>query len=258
LRATGLGSTISPEPASIELRILGPLWEEAWFLLLALVALAAAALALHRLRVRQLLALERIRRQIAVDLHDEVGSGLVQIAIRSEVARRDAPPATAEVLAESAAQARALRDTMADIVWAIDPRRDRLVDLVQRMRSTAQALTDADAVVVFDAPGETDVKSLELGPDARRQIYLVFKEAMVNVQRHARAQHVGVRVASAGRELQIEIRDDGAGFDPAAANQGTGLGSLHDRATRLGGRLEVTSSPGQGTIVRLVVPLRRR
>jgi signal transduction histidine kinase len=227
-------------------------------LLLAAVSLAVAVLLLHRLRVRQVIALERIRRQIAIDLHDEVGSGLVQIAIRSEVARRDAPPDMAEVLAESAAQARALRDTMADIVWAIDPRRDRLVDLVQRMRSTAHALASDGTEVAFDAPAAAAVENIGLDPDARRQIYLVFKEALANVQRHAQARRVDVCVGASAGELRLEIHDDGRGFDPAIPSEGTGLKSLHERAARAGGHVIVSATPGRGTSVCLVVPRRRR
>jgi signal transduction histidine kinase len=126
------------------------------------------------------------------------------------------------------------------------------------MRSTAHALTGDGIEVVFDAPAETEVENLGLDPDARRQIYLVCKEALANVQRHAQARRVDVRVGAVAGELRLEIRDDGRGFDPTIPSEGTGLRSLHERAARLSGYLTVGAAPGQGTSVRLVVPRRRR
>lgn len=132
-------------PASISFTVLPPVWMRWWFVLLAGSAAAGLLLAAHRYRVRQLLALERVRRQIAIDLHDDIGSGLSQVAILSEVARRD-PAGLAGHLGRVEGLARSMRESMADIVWAIDPRRDSLSDLLQRMRQVAFNTAEAEGM----------------------------------------------------------------------------------------------------------------
>jgi signal transduction histidine kinase len=200
--------------------------------------------------------MERVRRQIATDLHDDVGSGLAQIAVLSEVARRDAPPGAGDRMAAVAGLARTVRESMGDIVWAVDPRRDRLLDVVRRMRQTAFDLAEADGIRVdFVLPDEGEIESLVLPPDHKRQVYLVFKESMTNVVRHAGARNVRVTLEAGRTLLTLMIEDDGRGFDPEASHAGLGVASLRRRADQLRGRLEIVSAPGRGVKVRLEVPL---
>lgn len=242
-------------PASVEFRVLAPLWRRPWFAAAALALIGGAAFAFHRARVRRLLALERVRRQIATDLHDEVGSNLAQIAILSEVARRDAAGAPAEKLALIAELARATRASMADLVWSIDPRKDSLVEVVQRMRQTSGNLIDGERLqLAFRAPEDAALSEVELAPDKRRHLLLFFKEALTNVARHARASSVAIDIALAGGKLVVAIQDDGRGFDPASAAGGQGLSSLRRRADALGARLTIDSSPGAGTRIQLALP----
>jgi signal transduction histidine kinase len=148
VRAINREGMMSQEAAVLPFRILPPIWERWWFISLVMIALSIMLLALHRFRLRQVIAMERIRRQIATDLHDDVGSGLSQVAILSEVVKREASPASAELLNEVAGLARSMRESMSDIVWAVDPRKDSLFDLVQRLRQTAYNLFEADGLHV--------------------------------------------------------------------------------------------------------------
>src|SRR5207244_7959424 len=99
-----------------------------------------AVFVIYRYRVARLIEMERVRTRIAADLHDDIGSGLSQIALISEVVGRrvdrNDPPAT-KSLAQIAGTSRELVDSMSDIVWAVDPRKDHLSDLTQRMRRFA-------------------------------------------------------------------------------------------------------------------------
>src|SRR5262249_20390316 len=134
VRAVDRDGLTSARPAGLAFEIPPPIWRRWWFLASAAAAALAVGYALHRARVRRLLALEGVRRQIATDLHDDIGSGLSQIAVLSEVAKRVDGEARTGRLDVIAGLARALRDSMSDIVWAVDPRHDRFTDLVQRMR----------------------------------------------------------------------------------------------------------------------------
>jgi ligand-binding sensor domain-containing protein/signal transduction histidine kinase len=256
VRAVTRDGAASAAPAELAFEIAPPIWQRWWFLTLAAAAVAAAALALHRARLRQVVAMERVRHQIATDLHDDVGAGLSQVAIMSEVARRDAAPPAAERFAELAGLARGMRDAMGDIVWAVDPHHDSVADLVRRMRAVALAMLEDDGRrVEFSAPDEAAVERLGLAPDRRRHVLLVFKEAVANAARHSRAQSVRIEVRVDGRALYVAVEDDGVGFDASANTQGTGLRSMRRRAEELGARIEVDSEPGRGTRVRLSVSI---
>ena len=257
VRAVNAEGQFNDNPSIMEFHILPPIWQRWWFIALVAAALASGAFALYRSRVRRIVAVEGIRRQVATDLHDDVGSGLAQIAILSEVAKRDSSPAATSLLNEVADLARSMRDSMSDIVWAVDPRKDRLADLVQRMRQASYNLLEADGVRVdFHAPQETEIERIGLTPNRKRHLLLIFKETVTNIARHAQANNVRVEIGVRASELSLAIRDDGCGFEPETEHDGHGLNSLIQRADELNARLEIESAPGHGTSVKVRLPLK--
>ena len=144
---------------------------------------------------------------------------------------------------------------MSDIVWANSPERDSLREMVRRMRDQAgEVFESRDIRVVLDFPDP--VQSTRLDVDLRRDLYLVFKEAINNAARHSKCSAVAIALRATGSELCLEVTDDGVGFDLASGSEGNGLGSMRRRAERLGGSLDVVSAPGAGTAVRLRMPFR--
>jgi ligand-binding sensor domain-containing protein/signal transduction histidine kinase len=246
--------------AAVRLRLRPRFHQTWWFLALCGAGVAGAGWLGHRFRLRRLLEVERVRTRIAADLHDDVGSGLSQIAILSGVARAqlgaDGGRAT-ESLGQIAGTAEELVDSMADIVWAMNPGKDHLGDLVHRMRRFAGDVLAARHVAFgFQAAGIDEARPVP--PDFRRHAYLLFKEALNNAARHAGAGRVDVVIALGPDRLRIEVRDDGQGFDAGASSDGHGLETMRRRALELGGRIEITSRPGEGTVVRADLPFRRR
>jgi signal transduction histidine kinase len=252
VRAVGSEGAASPTPAAVSFTVLPPVWRTWWFL--ASCALAALLLiyALHRYRLAQLLALAEIRTRIATDLHDDIGASLSQIAILSEVARRPtdggAGSSSQRPLSEIAGISRELVDSMSDIVWAINPEHDRLSDLVHRMRRFATDLLGGQKIALRfrSSIAEDDTR---VDANARRQIYLIFKEAVHNAARHSGASGVDVDLKSSADRLVLRVADDGRGFDPAAEYEGHGLASMRRRAAAVRGDLDVHSMPGRGSLV---------
>jgi len=234
----------------------------AWFLAVAAAILAAGAFVAARVRADRVLALERVRARIAADLHDDIGSSLSRISILSEVARRKVPAGEADaLLAEIAETARSLVGSMSDAVWSIDPRQDDLRNVVARMRTFATDVLDGKGIAwTFDAPPEPAAR---LEPETRRELFLVFKEAVTNVVRHSGARNAALRLDLLGGSVTLEVADDGRGFDSSPARdldsslrRGRGLLNMKVRARRMGGSLSVESKPGMGTRLVLVLPVK--
>jgi signal transduction histidine kinase len=261
VRAVNSEGVISPEPATVSFRILPPFWKRWWFVAFIAGVLVSLAYTYHRLRLRRVVELERVRTRIATDLHDDIGSSLSRVSILSEVVRQqvrgertnEAEP----LLAQIAETARDLVDSMSDIVWAVNPKRDRTADLVQRMRRFASdTLSGRGIALRFLAP--EDGQDRRLGLELRRQVYLIFKEAVNNAARHSGCQAVEIAFDLGPRSLSLHVKDDGRGFDPGAEGRGHGLESMRGRAEGLRGRLDVLSTPGEGTAVLVHVPLKGR
>jgi ligand-binding sensor domain-containing protein/signal transduction histidine kinase len=256
VRAMTTDGVVSATPAMVSFTVLPPFWRTWWFLSIVILVAAATAYTLHRQRIARIVELGRVRARIATDLHDDLGANLTRIAILSEVAKKRMAVDSGdgeEKLSAIATIARESVSSMDDIVWAISPDRDALQEVVGRMRHCAEEAFDGrEIAVTFDAP-ETS-QTTPLGIDVRRDVYLIFKEAVNNAARHAGCTRIRILFRVSAQQLLLEIADDGAGFDVMAHSDGTGLASMRRRAVRLGATLDIASSPDRGTRLALTMP----
>jgi len=247
----------SPVPAQLDFIVLPPIWRRWWFEALAIALAGAAAFAVHRNRVAQAVSVERIRTAIATDLHDDIGSSLAQIAILSEVARVNANGAgrPGEPLERVAILAREVVDSMGDIVWSIRSEAHGMESLVRRMREFALDLLSSQGID-FELRGPEMRKPAELSLQARRQIFLIFKECIHNAARHSRCSAVVAELKIADREVVLTIEDNGTGLRPEdKTTGGTGISNIERRSRELGGRMQLTSKPGEGCCFAIRFPL---
>jgi len=291
VRAINTEGAVSATPASISFQIVPPIWQRWWFVTLAVIGIGVLVYGFYRYRTARLLEinaaleearrseerlrrsreerlveLERVRSRIATDLHDDIGASLTQIAILSEVAQAkngNGNGTSVAPLAKITAVSNELVGTMSDIVWSINPSKDHLSDLVQRMRRFASdVLAPKDVVVRFDMP--EDGSAIVVDSNIRREVFLVFKEAVNNAAKHSNATRVEVRLAINERLIELEVRDNGSGFDMTPPSfedtytsegySGNGIPSMQKRASEMGGSIELESSAGSGTLVRLTMP----
>lgn len=256
VRAVNSEGVLSAAPAVVTFIVLPHLWQRWWFLALVVIALALMIYALYRYRVARILEVANMRMRIATDLHDDIGANLTKIALLSEIAKRQTPNGDSEEDHPLSSIARISRESVAsmgDIVWAINPERDHLIDLTRRMRREAEELFAANEIKLsFEAP--VAQQDLRLGVDVRRDLFLIFKEASNNSARHSRCSQVTIDLSIDGPWLWLRVADDGVGFDPSIDSDGQGLESMRRRAEALGGKLTIQSNAKEGTTVLVQVP----
>jgi signal transduction histidine kinase len=269
VRAVTADGIVSAQSAAMTFAILRPVWQRAWFVALALLMLGMMTYALHRYRIARLLDMANMRTRIATDLHDDIGANLTRIALLSQVATQTSlavrpmsglSQGVLDIAAESgplASIARIARESvssMSDIVWAINPARETLLDLTRRMRQHADEIfTLRNIELRFDAPEARP--DLRLGVDVRRDVLLIFKESVNNAARHAGCTRVEIDFRVERSRLLLRVADNGAGFDTSLESEGQGLMSMKRRARRLKGTLDLRSANGLGTTVTLTIPL---
>jgi signal transduction histidine kinase len=149
-----------------------------------------------------------------------------------------------------------LIDSTGDLAWALNPTHDELTSLLTRLRRLMSNVFEPSGIRWrLDASQTTDIS---LDGERRRHLFLILKEALNNVARHAGATQVVVKIHVQNRSLLTTIRDDGRGFDLEKARNpgmGNGLQSMAQRARALGGTFHIESSSATGTVISLSVPL---
>jgi signal transduction histidine kinase len=250
-------------PSTSEAFTVLPAFSETWWFRTA-VSLAAVALVAGTVRyittrrLRRRLerlewqrAIEGDRGRIARDIHDDLGAGLTQITLLSELARRESPHEMEAHLVQISDTARELTQAVDEIVWAVNPRQDTLDGLVNYICQFAQEyLTVAGILCRLDVPGH--LPPLPLSADVRHNLFLAVKEALNNIVKHAQAREVRLRLIQDHGRLTFVIEDDGRGFRVPDPN-GQGLDNLASRLSAVGGHCSISSEPGRGTRVELNV-----
>jgi signal transduction histidine kinase len=209
-------------------------------------------------------AVERERARIAQDIHDELGANLTEIALLSEFAQEPTASQT-QVQADMqkiTAKARNLTQMMDEVVWAVTPKNDTLEKFVTYTCSFAEEyLQTAKIACRLEVP--EFLPEVILNSDMRHNLFLVVKEALNNILKHAGASEVRIKIALAAGGLVITIQDNGKGFvkNSGAASgenilsgaQRDGLANMNKRMENIAGKIELETLPGGGTRVNLII-----
>ncbi len=216
--------------------------------------LSFVLIALSHGRVKRRKELEALRQRIASDLHDDIGSNLSSIALLAELGKTevDEPDLVVEELTDIKSTADKTIESMRDIVWLIQPEEESWKGLMTRFRETASKLLRAHEYQ-FNLSGHLNDDRLPL--EFKRDLFLIFKEVLNNIVKHANAQHVKIDMESKRQRLLLTISDDGEGFNnlDQEFREGNGLRNLRMRAQAIGGNLKMKSVLNEGTTVQLTV-----
>ncbi|MEP7142804.1 MAG: ATP-binding protein, partial [Ferruginibacter sp.] len=191
------------------------------------------------------------------DLHDDMGSTLSTINILSAMAKSkmtsDAVKTT-EYLARITDNSQRMMDAMDDIVWSIKPSNDSMQKIIARMREFATNVLEPKEIEL-EFIAEDLVYDVKLNMEARRDFFLVFKEAVNNAAKYSKASTVVMKITVHNKILTLVVKDDGVGFDVAVADDGNGLGNMQKRADAMNGKVVIHSKPREGTAVVVSIPL---
>ena len=200
---------------------------------------------------RQQLKLQKLRNKIAADLHDDVGSTLSSIYLFSEMARQQSKEVMPmlDTISESSKK---MLDAMADIVWTIHPENDELEKIILRMRSFAYELLMTKQMD-FEFDADETLNNLKLSMEVRKNLYLIFKEATNNMVKYSQADYAHFSLSESNRQLTMEIKDNGKGFEMNSLSTGNGLKNMKKRADEIGGKLRIESGINKGTRIQLSV-----
>lgn len=236
------------------------LTEEWWFLpsviFYSLLLLGAGIYFFLLYNFREKLKVETIRQKIASDLHDEVGATLSSISIATRVVQKKLgnqaiglSPILEQIKTDSEDTIQTIRDT----VWAINPDNDSVELLFEKMRSFAlQILTVQNIALEFKNEYE-HAKSLKMSMEQRRNVYMIYKEAINNIAKHAQATKVSVLISKANEGFKLVISDNGKGFDYQENHEGNGLKNFKKRAEESFMDFKMSSEIGKGTELEMVV-----
>lgn len=218
-----------------------------------------AVLLLNRYKLRKKIEeqkrLMEVRNKISRDLHDEIGSTLTSINILSSVSEQaiDGDPVQArQMLHQITTQSKTVQQNMSDIVWAIRPDNEKLENLLARMREFIGQTLEPQQI---QATLQTDDKSLQLllPMDMRKELLLLYKEAMNNILKHSGATAVAVKMSVQGKALLLQIDDNGS-WKQNPQSSGTGTYSMKQRAAAMNGTITINGT-ASGTSVSLRVPI---
>jgi len=238
-----------------------PFWLTWWFFLSVVSIIALIIYSIYRYRIAEIYKQQKVRNQIAQDLHDNIGSTLSSISVYSEVAKiyqeQDKTVPLVKVLQTIGTTAIEMINEMGDTVWAVNSKNDHLGSIVQRINSYARPLCAASDIL-FKLSADEKLMDINLEMTVRKNLYLILKEAINNAVKHSGCKTIHVDIRMKKGFFDITVQDDGIGFNTAEAGSdqsdslsGNGLNNIKSRAEELNGEVTTSSAPGTGCIVRL-------
>lgn len=207
-------------------------------------------------RIARYLGEERLRGKIARDLHDEMGSTLTSINIMSKVAMQGgaAQMKVNDYLQKIKDNSGRILESIGDMVWVINPANDNFEKLLFRMKEfTAEILEPLKINYHFVEEGV--LHAIQLNLEQRKEIYMIFKEAVTNAVKYSGTTELVITLAERKDILEMEIEDKGIGFDPKKITAGNGLRNMKERAAEIGAEISIDSETDRGSRIHLKLHL---
>lgn len=244
VRAYNADGVISEKTARFGFKIKPPFWLQWWFIALVIAAIIGLILFYYRyFRVTKQIDIERMRVQIASDLHDDVGSSLTELALQTDFLRAgEIGDELRDTLQQLGDQSRKIVSSLDDIVWSIDARNDTAGDMTDRMQDYINHIFRGDEPGVY-----YDFENLKMDEKLpvhiKENIYLIFKESVNNIAKHSNATKVNISFSFNGKTFELLVRDNGTTFK-TDKKSGQGLRNIKLRADRIDADVTIENKEG--------------
>jgi two-component sensor histidine kinase/streptogramin lyase len=258
LRVKNLNSSISD--TGISFYIATAYYKTWWFISLIILLISGLLYWAYRYRLSQILKLQSLRTEISNDLHDDIGSTLSSVYYSAELLKLQGEQQTElrkRIIDNISTNTRELVDRMRDIVWSIHVDQNETESLAIRIREYINRFDLPEGIQLVFNGNINQFKGVELNMRVRRNVFLVFKEALNNAIKHSEATKIAVDLSIANHEMELQVVDNGKGIASSLTSEGNGLRTMKERMAEVGGKLTIHTMDGDGTKIRLVVPLGR-
>lgn len=246
------GADWSSQEWQSPVRVLSPWYRSVWFFILSLLAVGLLIYLFYQYRLRQIMDIQKIRNGISADMHDEIGSTLSSITFYSQALLMQMEKTEhQQVVRKIKENAQQVQEGLSDIVWSVKAGSDQIEDVFARMFQFGSTLAESKGFA-FSFETDTQIQNLKLDMQTRKNLYLIFKEAMNNAAKYSNSSIVEVHTMREDIHIKLTIKDNGRGFDPEFIKKGNGLANMHQRAAQINGQLIIRSAMDEGTTITLI------
>ncbi|MFI5129437.1 MAG: triple tyrosine motif-containing protein, partial [Chitinophagales bacterium] len=247
----------SAKITELKITVNPPFWQTWWFFCLLGLLVAAFIYWLDKQRINKMIALQKVRSEIAGNLHDEVNTTLNNINLLSEMARIKADKEidrSKEYIAEISNKSHKMILAMDDILWSIDPDNDTMQKSLLRMMEFADVLKNLYGPNIEIAL-DKKVRSLKPDMKTRHEVFLIFKQALLMIVQYSGGKHTLVHIDLFKNKLSIKLQDVTATLDKNLMEIDESIKALYTRASYIGADLDIQND-GKGVTVVLLVPVK--
>ncbi|CAG5068050.1 hypothetical protein DYBT9623_00778 [Dyadobacter sp. CECT 9623] len=247
------GADWSSQEWQSPVRVLTPWYRSVWFFVLSILAVGSLIYLFYQYRLRQIMDIQKIRNGISADMHDEIGSTLSSITFYSQALLMQMEKTEhQQVVQKIKDNAQQVQEGLSDIVWSVKAGSDQIEDVFARMFQFGSTLADSKGFA-FRFEADSQIQNLKLDMQTRKNLYLIFKEAMNNAAKYSNASIVEVLTTREDGRIKLTIKDNGKGFDPEFIKKGNGLANMHQRAAQMKGQLTIHAAIDNGTTITLMI-----
>ncbi len=245
LHVRGLSSTgVLSNTMKVGLIVKARFYETWWFISGLTFLILGVFYGYFRMKMQQVLRIERLRNKLSSDLHDDVGSLLSGVAYQMELLEYSVDEKRKPLVRRLAAASRKAMNQMRDVVWAIDMRSITCIDLVERIREFAtNTLEPLD--INFNVTIHDELASIVVPSEFRHDLLLICKEFLTNSMKHAHAKNISLSIERRKNRMSFLLQDDGIGMQKSLEQStGQGLKNIRFRAEKMGAKIVFETNDG--------------
>lgn len=246
VKASNEFGNLTPQPLAFQVLFL-PKWYQTWLFKIVLLLLSLILMQLiYQYRINQIKIQQNIRREIAGDLHDDLGGTLNTIKIFAHMAAEENE--NVSYLEQIQQHIITATTGLRDMLWVLEDDKDNYREIINRILKYAVPIAEANQIQVNSEVGPT-LENLSLSKTEKRNLLMIAKEAITNCLKYSACKNLWITLHYTNKRIILTIRDDGKGFEPELAIAGYGLNNMRFRANQIKFEIEIVSSPGTGTLI---------